>query len=175
MTGAHHPDQYEAGAVIYSGHGKTTNRDLALTIVRGIGGTVDYSVAKNSRRSAAGFISNYGLELGIRASGAINESDGIPRVVFYGSVDGRKTAKELRKSGLEVPAYIEEIILAGDLQQTLYPPVLGLQEINLGKFRIFDFGNDVNAGPEVKDQARKLRLPLDRMLDTWDLEVFEES
>lgn len=175
MTRVHHPNPEEAGAVIYNEQGKIADRDFALLLVRGIGGVVDYFVARDSGHYPTSFIGKYGLELGIRISGAFQERDSIPRIVFYGSVEGRRTAKTLRRSGLEVPGYIEEIVLEGDIQQALYPYVPGVRQISPHRFNIFDFGNDVNAGHGVKELAQKLKLPLDRMLEIGNLLTFGES
>lgn len=147
------------------------NRNLGFMLVRAIGGFVDYFVARDSKEVDK-LADKYGLELRVRVQGAIQAVDAIPRVKFSGSVNGAKTALALRGRGLDVPQYVEEIVLSGNLQRALYK---GQFREPPGKFQIFDVGNDVNVLGCIPYHARRIQPSLDYILDEWNFVALRES
>ncbi|MBI3027348.1 hypothetical protein HYY70_04490 [Candidatus Woesearchaeota archaeon] len=150
---------------------------LANFLVRGVSGALSLIVAnegeqllhptaRNKKPIVSKFVNRFGIEFQLAAT-----VDG--RITFYSSASREKAAKELRQHGFKVPQYIDEIVLSGELPQSLYVTE-HVKKLGDGRFPVFNVGEDRNAGTVVQEYVSRLRIPLEYALSRWDLRKFAE-
>lgn len=143
-------------SLTYEASGKVNNSTLAHILTRGIGGAADFIIASDAERNLGVLVHKYGIDLRVHAEAA-------SRIGFSSLADGRKTAETLRETGIYIPKYVEDVILCGQI----------LEQISPERFQIFDVDDDPNAGGQVPHFTKKLKLPIEYIVERWNFDLFD--